>query len=170
MFSCQVQILRKMVSKTIAGARQNIRERKTSGQILTINKYRKNVLSIFIYIYTYIYIYFLNIWPLVFLYRIFCLAPAIVLLIIFLKIWTWQENINFEWKSLQKRGIHSKIASKMRDPMKNTAKKPGSDQKYRRLCFFAVFAVSLIGSRLCCGIFHRIPHFWRCFWVDPAFL
>ena len=76
-----------MVSKTIAGARQNIRERKTSGQILTINKYRKNVLSIFIYIYTYIYIYFffLNIWPLVFLYRIFCLAPAIVLLIIFSK-------------------------------------------------------------------------------------
>ena len=57
MFSCQVQILRKMVSKTIAGARQNIRWRKTSGQILTINKYRKNVLSIFIYIHIYVCIY-----------------------------------------------------------------------------------------------------------------
>ena len=46
--------------------------------------------------YVYIYIYILNIWPLIFLHRMFCFAPAIVLLIIFLKIWTWQENINFE--------------------------------------------------------------------------
>ena len=170
MFSCQVQILRKMVSKTIAGARQNIRWRKTSGQILTINKYRKNVLSIFIYIHIYvcIYIYILNIWPLVFLHRMFCFAPAIVLLIIFLKIWTWQENINFEWKSLQRRGIHSKIPSNMRDPMKNTAKKPGSDQRYRKYCkeSLLIFNKKIVWSKvwlleIYCSFFIEVVFFFR---------
>ena len=116
---------------------------------------RPNIQYIYIYIHTYIciyinidrtfflYLFIVSIWPLVFLHRMFCLAPAIVLLTIFLKIWTWQENINFEWKSLQKRGIHSKIPSKMRDPMKNTAKKPGSDQKYRRLYCFPTYHMSI---------------------------
>ena len=56
----------------------------------------------YIYIYInidrtfFLYLFIVSIWPLVFLHRMFCLAPAIVLLTIFLKIWTWQENINFE--------------------------------------------------------------------------